>query len=209
MLIERMGDGQLVAIYIKGSFVRREMNERSDVDMVPIVTKNIFAKPAWRLNIPELHPVVTTPLSLEEFEQNRLATKDDQPYDFRSKPDSFLRFIKDYKLVYGKAVNPKLYPIRNDNVMFEDELKIIRQMVPLLEKGEINFGVTLKEFFWMTEMELAVNGIQVPHTLVGIAKGTDKDHLVQEALRLRQKGQLDKTTELVFVNKLREYLATK
>ena len=37
LILKSIPKNKIVAIYIKGSFVRREMNKKSDVDIVPIV----------------------------------------------------------------------------------------------------------------------------------------------------------------------------
>ena len=42
----------------------------------------------------------------------------------------------------------------------------------------------------------------VPHTFIGIAKGADENHLIQEALKLRQLGEINQSQKIEFVNKL-------
>lgn len=210
MVINSVPNDALVAIYIKGSFTRREMNEKSDVDMVPIVTKNKYEGAVFEVNGSEIKPVTVVPLSLEEFKANELATKSSQSVDLRAKPDRFLRMIDECRLIYGKPINPKEYPIRTDQQAYQDELKIIKNgYVPLFLNGEIDFDPLLKEFFWMTEMELSSKGIKVPHTFTGIACGSDKNHLIQEALLLRQQGKLSKSDEIQFAHKLQNWLETK
>ena len=58
-------------------------------------------------------------------------------------------------------------------------------------------------------MELAGQGIVVPHTFTGIAGGANKSHLIQEALRLRQQDKISRAEELEFVKKLQAWLALK
>jgi predicted nucleotidyltransferase len=210
MVIKSVTKDVLVAIYIKGSFTRREMNENSDVDMVPIVTKSEFESEVFEVNNLKIEPVMVVPLSIEEFKSNQLATKSDQSVDLRARPDRFLRMIDEYKLIYGKPLNPNDYPIRTDQEVLKDEIEIIKSgYIPLFLKGEIDFAPLLKEFFWMTEMELSSIGIKVPHTFVGIANGANKDHLIQEALKLRQQRLLNKTDEIQFVSKLQNWLEIK
>ncbi|MFA6005510.1 MAG: hypothetical protein WC775_03410 [Patescibacteria group bacterium] len=206
LVIQSVPPNALVAIYIKGSFTRREMNSKSDVDMVPIVTETRYEGKVFGVNRPEIHPVMVVPLSLVELRSNALATKSEQSVDLRAKPDRFLRTIEAYKLIYGTPLNPKDFPVRSDTDAYKDDVDILLNgYVPLYLKGEIDFAPLMKKFFWTVEMKLASQGIVVPHTFVGIADGAKGDKLVQEALKLRQQVEITKTEELEFVKKLREY----
>jgi hypothetical protein len=55
LVIESVPTVALRAIYVKGSFPRREMNQSSDVDMVPIVTETKFESDAFDVNGAEIH----------------------------------------------------------------------------------------------------------------------------------------------------------
>ena len=168
MLVEAVGKENLVVAYVKGSFVRREMNSDSDVDLVPIVTETIYEKAAWRLNIPELLPVLTVPLSLEELKANELATKSDRAYDFRAKPDRFLRFIHHYQLIYGKPLTVDVFPMRNDKTVLAEEQETLKAMLQFYKRGEIDLQTMLKEYFWTIETEMLIKGEQVVHSFKGI-----------------------------------------
>lgn len=106
-VIQSLPKGKLVAIYIKGSFARREMRRGSDVDMVPIVVSNKFAGPVWAVNEKKVNPVIVVPLSLSEFRQNKLSTRDSHNPDLRAKPDRFLRHLAQYKIIFGKPIDSK------------------------------------------------------------------------------------------------------
>ncbi len=198
---------ELIAIYVKGSFVRREMNEGSDVDMVPIVLHTSFEGRAFGVNDNDIDPVMVVPLSIEEFESNELATKSDLSIDLRAKPDRFLRMLDESRIIFGQKIEPGNYPIRSDAEAYKDEIEIILNgYVPQFLEGKIDFSPLLKEFFWMTEMELASKGVSVPHTFLGIAEASPASHLIHEALRLRESGKLDRESGVRFVQKLQEFL---
>lgn len=208
LVIKSVPADVLMAIYVKGSFVRREMNSESDVDMVPIVTQSKFESAVFGVNIPEIYPVMVVPLSLEEFKTNNLATKSGKSIDLRVKPDKFLRMIDEYRLIYGMSLDPNKYVIRTDREFYQEGINILKNgFIPLFLKGEVDFSPLLKEFFWTVEMELASQGIIVPHTFAGIARAAQNDRLVQEALRLRQKSQLNKSVKSGFIKELQKYLA--
>lgn len=196
----------LVAIYIKGSFTRREMNEQSDVDMVPIVTEDKYEGSVFELNEPEIAPVMVIPLSLEEFRKNELSAPSDQSIDLRAKPDRFLRFLKDHKLIYGTPLNPEDYPIRSDAEALKDEIKILNEgYIPLYLRKEIGFDPLLKEIFWTIELELLSKGVSVEHSFRGISEAAPADHPINQAMRLREDTHTVEN-EMEFVTRIQNWI---
>ena len=106
LVIDSVPSNTLIAIYIKGSFARREMKEGSDVDMVPIVAKDKYTWAIFGVNSLEVDPVCVVPLSLTEFRNNKLSTKGSYTPDLRAEPDLFLLKLKECKLIYGTPLNP-------------------------------------------------------------------------------------------------------
>src|SRR3990167_978310 len=104
-VVKALPKDKLVAIYIKGSFARREMKEGSDVDMVPIVTENEDESAVFDVNDSDISPVVVVPFSLWEFEHNKLSTKSSYRPDLRAEPDIFLKKLGAYKLIYGTPLD--------------------------------------------------------------------------------------------------------
>ena len=78
-IIAAVPKDKLISIYIKGSFVRREMNKTSDVDMVPIVSENKYQARIFNINNKAIKPVIVVPLSIWELKNNKLWTKFEQP----------------------------------------------------------------------------------------------------------------------------------
>lgn len=206
LVIASIPKNKLIAIYLKGSFVRREMKKHSDVDMVPIVAENRYQGAVFGVNNQEIEPVTVVPLSLWEFQHNRLWTKSNRKPDLRAKPDRLLKKIKECKLIYGKPLNPKNYPVRSDKTELKDEIKIIKEgYVPLYRKGEIGFNSLLKEVFWLVELEQRVFGKKVKHSFEGITKSVaDANHIIHDAFELRKKSAKNK--EKKFILKLKKHL---
>lgn len=207
LVIKSLPKNKLVAIYIKGSFARREMKKDSDVDMVPIVTENKYEGPVFGVNIPEIQPVVVVPLSLGELKRNKLCSKGNYHPDLRAKPDRLLSKLEFCKLVYGKPLNLGNFPLRSDKKALKDEIRIIKTgYIPAYQEGTIGFTPLLKEVFWLVELEQKVKGLKVKHSFEGIAKSVnDKKHIVHDALKLRRKHH-NKTEEKKFISKLKRYL---
>ncbi len=198
----------LVAIYIKGSFVRREMTTASDVDMVPIVTANNYEGSIFELNDPAISPVMVIPLSLWELKHNRLFSKTDFKPDTRALPDIFLRKLDQYKLIYGKPLDPRKFPIRSDKVLLRAAVKKIKQAyIPAYLSGQISLAILAKEFFWLVELEKNIQGQKVQHSFAGIMKAvSDKEHLVHKAYYLKNSSRLSKLVKQKFIDQLKKYL---
>ncbi|MFH1315011.1 MAG: hypothetical protein ABIH67_01295 [Candidatus Uhrbacteria bacterium] len=205
-IINAVPKGQLVAIYIKGSFVRREMKEGSDIDIVPVVTKDCYQESVWETNTPEVLPAIVVPISVEEFVDNELHSETDLAVDLRAKPDSFLRMLDECELIYGQPLNLDNYPIRTDKETLVDEISVIRNgYIPYFESGQVDFDPLLKETFWLIELVQTVNGKRPKYSFEGIAASVDdNDHIVHDALGLRMMGSKKQRSD--FVVKLKEYL---
>lgn len=77
LILDNVPSEQIVSIYVKGSFVRREMNEKSDVDTVTIVknskylTKFKDLEKKYRF---QFDPIIQcSPYSLWELKNNKCA----------------------------------------------------------------------------------------------------------------------------------------
>ncbi len=208
LVIKAIPKGKLYAIYIKGSFVRREMRKGSDVDFVPIVTENKYEGAIFSLNTLDVEPCCIVPLSLWEFKHNKLFAKSPCSRETRAKPDRFLKKLDKCRLIYGKALNPKKYPIRSNKKVLKDEIKIIKNAyIPLHKKGEVSFKEMAKEVFWLTEIELNLKGIKVIPSFKEILKSVkNKNHIIHEAYKFMKNKKKGKVQEKKFVLKLEKYM---
>jgi hypothetical protein len=208
LVIDSVPSNALVAIYIKGSFARREMKEGSDVDMVPIVTEDKYEEVIFGVNSSEINPVCVVPLSLSEVRNNKLATKGSYTPDLRAEPDLFLLKLGECKLIYGTPLNPADYPVRSKDQIVRDEIKKIKKgYIKAYQEGVINFQPLLKEVFWLVEWEQNLKGKKVNHSFKGITESIkDKNHIVYDAFEFRKNPNRGKTEEKKFILKLEEYL---
>lgn len=209
LIINIIPKSALVAIYIKGSFARREMKEGSDVDMVPIVTENKYEDAVFSVNSSEIEPVIIVPLSLWELGHNELYSKSDHVPDLRAKPDRFLKNLSECKLIYGSPLDPSKFFIREDKHALEEEIKrVLEGYIPAYESGRIDFSPLLKEVFWLVELEQNFKGKKVKHSFEGIliAAG-DKNHIVHEAFKFRTGEYKNDKEKKAFIFKLKKYLS--
>ncbi len=207
-IIKSVPKSALVSIYIKGSFTRREMKKGSDIDLVPIVTRNKYQKNIFSVNSKELSPCMIVPLSLEELKTNKLSTKPKRKIELRAKPDDFLRKLDQFMIIFGKPLNPKKFNIRSPKKILDDEIKVIKKgYLPYFISGEIPFEPLLKEVFWMTEAELDYKKIPHGNTFEEISRAIeDKNHIIHDAIKLRKKKKITEKEKKEFVRKLKRWL---
>lgn len=207
-VIKSVPEQALVSIYIKGSFVRRELSEGGDVDVVPIVTKNKYESAVFDVNDEDISPCIVVPLSLWEFRHNRLYTKPNHIPDLRAKPDRLLKKLDECRLIYGEPLNPNKFPIRNNKQVLREDIERFRKgFVLLYEKGEIEFSSLTKEVFWLVELEQSLKGIKVDGSFRGIDMAVgNKDHIIHDAYRYRLNPTKTKSEERKFASKLKDYL---
>jgi len=209
LIIEAIPEDALIAIYIKGSFSRREMNSGSDVDIVPIISENNYQGDVFGVNIPDILPAIVVPLSIEELKNNELATKSETNPDTRAKPDRLLKKLAECELIYGEPLNIDNFPIRSDQEALQDGINSLRNgYIPLYRQGKVSFEALLKEVFWMTELELNIAGVQIEQSFAKIANAvSEPNHIIHQAYELRMNP--DKEKEEDFVTNLEKYLKTK
>src|SRR3989338_8649501 len=119
ILLARVPENKLVAIYIKGSFVRREMLPTSDIDIVPIVNDNRYLNKIITLDKEKrklYSPAELLPLSLWEIKnQKRYPHRDETGPKGAPSIDQFTT----HKLIWGKELDVSKYPSRTKSGRFK------------------------------------------------------------------------------------------
>lgn len=210
LVVKSIPRDKLIAIYIKGSFARREMKENSDVDIVPIVRDNQDEAPVFNVNSAKIRPCVVVPLSIWELKNNKLFTKSSFKPDLRARPDVFLRDLKFYKLIYGDGLNIKKFKIRTDlKILKEDIHLLLNGYIPAYKRRRIKFEDLLKKVFWLVELEQKLNGIKADHSFDGINGAVkDKAHIIHLCFKLRSKRKILLSDKREFLINLGDYLKT-
>ncbi len=209
ILFKNIPKKKIFAVYIKGSFVRREMNEKSDVDIAPITFDNKTLEKIKRLQ--ELKgkiykPSELLPHSLEEFKQGKRHLKHTS---IKGGVDIVLRNIHHYKLIYGKPLDITNYPMRSDLNFLKGHINAFRtKFIPCYREKKFGFSEIAKQVFFLVEREERVKGSNPPYSFEGLAKSIkDKNHIVHDALRFRLKPVKDKKEKEKFMKKLDKYLS--
>lgn len=199
---------KIFAIYIKGSFVRREMNKKSDVDIVPITYSN---KTLDKIkNIQETKgnlykPSELLPHSLQEFKSGKRYLKYDAP---KSNVDVTLRNLFNYKLIYGKPVDISKYPMRSDIKFLKDHIKAFRKIFfPLYKSKKFGFSYLVKQTFFLIEREERVKGLNPSYSWKKLTCSIkDKNHIIHSVLQYRLHPSKDKKVRSKLLKKIKKYL---
>ncbi len=201
-LIDNISKDNLISIYIKGSFVTRELKRKSDIDILPIVNDRREMKRLGLLrdkNKEILKPAELLPIAYTELRQkNRLW----------GRADTFLRDLEHHEWIYGKKLSKLDYPLRSWDKMFADEVKMLKnKSLPLHKKGEFGFQQLIKQVFWLSYSEQVLFGKSPPRTWKGLNKFIkDKTHIIHKAYYFRIHPTKDKRKRKAFVIALEKYL---
>ena len=202
-LLLNIPKNKIISVYVKGSFVTREMSEKSDVDIIPILKDNIALnklKTVRNKNKEILKPAEFLPLSLAELKRNKSVP--------HSRRNVFLRDLEHYKLIYGKKLINSTYPTKNLREMFLDELTVLKnKSIPLYKEGKFGFSQLIKQVFWITYSEQKMIGKSSPRTWKGLNSFVkNKNHIIHETYKLRLHPTKNKAIRKRFLMKLKDYL---
>ena len=207
-LFANVSRDKIIAVYVKGTFVTREMNKKSDVDIVPIVRDNNVMKKLQKVrdkNREMLKPSELLPISLTELKNNENSKYGGK---LKGKPDVFLRDLEYHKLIYGRGLMKSDYPMRTEDKLFVSDLKFTREkLIPLHKKGKFGFQQLLKKVFWISYNEQRRLGKNPPRTWKGLNKFIkNKNHIIHRAYYFRMNPTKNRRLREVFVNRTEKYL---
>ena len=208
ILFETIDEKNIYAIYIKGSFVNREMNKKSDVDLVPITKDNETLEEIKKLQENKgegYKPAEFVPRSIWEFENHK-------KYNFKGKtsgnPDQFTRNIHYHKLIYGKKLDTSKYIIRDDKTRLKAHIKVFEKVfIPFYRANKVSFNDNLKQVFWLTISEERIKGNNPPYSWKGLDELVkDPNHIIHKATKLRLNPTEDPKIKEEFIQKIKKYL---
>lgn len=208
ILFENVPKEKIYAIYVKGSFVRREMNEKSDVDIVPITYDNKTLEKIKKLEQTKGYlykPSELLPHSLKEFEEGKRHLRYKSP---KGGVDVTLRNLHHYKLIYGKSVDITKYPIRSDLAFLKGHLTAFKTMfIPGYRQKKFGFSQIMKQVFFLVEREERVKGNEPLCSWKDLARSIkDKNHIIHDALQYRLHPTKDPKVRAQLLKKLQHYL---
>jgi predicted nucleotidyltransferase len=209
LLLRNFPKNEIYSIYVKGSFIYRELNDKSDIDLLVILKHSKYLPMVKKLEKKYKKsfklPIHLGAISVYELRKGKYSK-------FNKKPNStttrLAKQISSFKLAYGKEMKGEKLPNRSD---MEDLKSLInayqKNVIPLYEKGKLDFGSIIKSTFWLVENEERVKGNNPQHSWVGLTeKIKDKKHIIHQAYNFRKNHPKQRKTKLKYLEKLKDYL---
>jgi len=196
---------EIVSIYVKGSLVRRELTQRSDVDFVVILKTKKYIN---RLITLEKKYRDTFRPSLEIRGYSLWELKTGKRLKVKSSmtpPSKFTRHLPNFGRIYGKDLFRENLFMREDLQELKGSIKFLSSyFMPQYEANKIGLQMLIKQVFWLTDLELKLRGNHPPHSWTGMAKLAPKNHIIHTVLKLRKANAKH---DAHFIAKLKKYLS--
>lgn len=209
LLFKNIPKKEIVSIYIRGSMARREMTKKSDIDLTTIVKNKKYLVTLNELN-KKYEDLFSPELELKGYSIWELKTgKREKVYSAHTPPCRFNKHIEHFKLVYGRDLSKEKLFVHSHKKDFEGMVNILQEsFIPRFKRGDFSFSEIVKQVFWLTENEEKAKGRDPPHSWKELVKSIkDKNHIVHDAYKLRQKPTKDKKKRKMFIQRLERHLA--
>lgn len=199
----------IIAIYLKGSFSRREMNKGSDVDVGVIVNSDFALK---KLNELQIEYRESKKLNFEFSGYSITELKTGKLSDFgkskRPGPGRFVRLIPSYILIYGEPLDINELSRKSDLEYLRNVIKLFYNLFfPNYEKGDLTFEHFLKQLLWLIELEVSVKNQHFRFsTWSDLVNHCEKNHIINDLVRLRQIERVNLREEKEVIMKSKIYV---
>lgn len=209
LILRNFPNKEIYSIYVKGSFVYRELNERSDIDFLVILRHSKYL-----LKVKELEkrykntfklPIHLGSNSLYELKKGRHSKFNKSPGGTTNR---IAQQISSFEIVYGNKIKSEKLPKRED---IEDLKSLInayqKVVIPSYEEGKLDFGSIIKSTYWLVENEERVKGHSLTRSWNGLTRHIkDRKHIIHQAYKYRTSYPKLKRTKLKYVKRLKNYL---
>ena len=207
IIFKKVPKKEIVSIFVRGSFVRREMIKNSDVDIIVALKTGAgvkIVKKIQKFHGHEIEPSNFTVFSIRELKLGKRFSYSQHQW----RPDNFLMNIDEFRLLYGENINFAGLPQRKP---LERLLSFIKSLkfgfIPMYNEDKVNFDYLLKQVMWLVQREILVRENRIPFTTKELDKAfKNKNHIIHETVRLRNKGKLDPKTINNYFKKLNNYM---
>jgi predicted nucleotidyltransferase len=208
LILRSIPPEELISIYVKGSFVRREMVKNSDVDLVIIVTHSRTLKKIIRLHnlfsSSFIVPVGFSGYSLWELRKNKRSLSGKL---LRAAPNRFVAHLEHYQLIHGHVLKKELFFQVTHKKRLQGMIRVfLEEFIPKYDQGLFGFSDILKQVFWLVENEQQYENKSPPHHWKTLAGTLHKSHIIHQALSLRNNPSASAREQKIFIKRLTSYL---
>ncbi|MCK4552679.1 nucleotidyltransferase domain-containing protein [Candidatus Pacearchaeota archaeon] len=209
LILKNIPNEEIIGIYSKGSFPRREINAKSDIDLMIIIRHSRFLKKFKKIEkankISLGFPIHLAGVSLFELKKGVHCKSGDKEGKSTSR---IVKQLPNYKLIYGKGLGHSNFPVRSNK---EDLKKLIgfykTIFIPSYKNKKVGFSEIVKGTFWLVEDEQRFNGKEFSTSWKDLARSIkNKNHIVHETLKLRLRPTKNKKIRQKFLKRLEKYI---
>lgn len=208
-ILEVIPNDEIISIYIKGSFPRRETNKNSDIDMVTILKTADYFSDIKKLDewgkVSELKPYPQfVSYSLLELKTGKREKKDVKS----NSPNRFSRHLDSHELIYGKELKKDELFVRTDKEYLNSMINAFENwFIPDYKENNFSFGMLVKQTFWLVENEQSALGKDIANSWKNLRDSiVDENHIIYDAWELRINPNKDKKVRKKYISKLEKYL---
>lgn len=212
ILLGSLPHDKTISIYLKGSFIRREMNKHSDVDFY-VITKDL--KTLNRvINLNRKYREEFKPKinfggnTLSELKRGEISKTRGKRKSGRANPDRAALHLRFYELVYGKIIDTSDFKKRDDKERLNGLVDVTKKLfLPSYRNGKLGFQEIIKTTLWVVFDEQTVRGWNESYSWIKLAKSIkNKNHIVHDAVRYRFHPTKDEAIKKKFIQKLERYI---
>ncbi len=197
IILREIPNNKIIAIYVGGSLIRREMNYQSDVDTWTIVKDKKTLKRFDELD-KKYRNSCKPPVSLSA--RSVLDLK---------KGKSRISKLEHLILIYGKPIDQNLPKKPETKADLKRRIEIFYGMfLPDYVNKIFSFSQLVNQVFWLVELEQSVKGKNPPtYSWKKLALSIkDKNHIIHFAIKFRKRKIKDPRSRARFIKRLRMYL---
>lgn len=206
---DRISEEEIVSIYVKGSFIRREMVEGSDVDVLVVLKSE---KSFGKLLIlgEEFKERFRPPIQLSKYLIDELRSGKrivDREGD-KASPRRVARHLEFYKRVYGQDLGEKKLDAQNDREGLEGMVTAFRDVfLPKYRKEEFGFSRIVKQTLWLVWNAQRFKGRDTPYSWNEVTSAVEDNHIAHKALKYREEGLPEEKKRKEYIEELELYLS--
>lgn len=210
LILQSIPNNEIISMYIKGSYVQKEMQPNSDIDIVVILKTEQYLPAVYEVT-EQYGTTATPPFQAVAYTMKELQTGERASNRTRNTTtiSIFVKQMEYLPLIYGTKPEGSLFT-RTDKKDLTSYLDVFRKtFMPDFKEGKLSFKELVKLTLWLIERAERAGGNPITYyswqKLADSIK--DPNHIIHTALRLRRQGQkATESEQTIFLEQLEDYL---
>ncbi|HLP79225.1 MAG TPA: nucleotidyltransferase domain-containing protein [Acidobacteriota bacterium] len=190
---------EIISVYLKGSYVRNEMIQGSDVDVLVVLKTAKFLPHLKKINFDNICYVG---YSLRELKTGkRVKNKSSTTPVSRT-----VRHLPSYLKIYGEKLDTSGLHTRTALEDYQRFKKFLEQFIEQYQAGKVGFREVGKQVLWLAYDELLVQGKMPTYSWKNVVSLLPKHHIAHTAYHYRLHPTKDEKKRSLFIEEIKKYL---